>query len=64
MITSAITALAKQTEDRIMRDFKKSGVKQKKAQRLNLLDNAYNEDASDLEDDDPFAKGMAWGFEA
>ncbi len=58
ILTSAITALAKQTEDRIMRDFKKSGVKQKKAQRLNLLDNAYNEDASDLEDDDPF---FYWG---
>ena len=58
ILTSAITALAKQTEDRIMRDFKKSGVKQKNAQRLNLLDNAYNEDASDLEDDDPF---FYWG---
>ncbi len=58
ILTSAITALAKQTEDRIMRDFRKSGVKQKNAQRLNLLDNAYNEDASDLEDDDPF---FYWG---
>lgn len=58
VLTSAITALAKQTEDRIMRDLKKSGVKQKHAQRLNLLDNAYNEDASDLEDDDPF---FYWG---
>ena len=58
VLTSAITALAKQTEDRIMRDFRKSGVKQKHAQRLNLLDNAYNEDASDLEDDEQF---FYWG---
>ena len=54
VLTSAIKALAEQTENRMMRDFKKSGVKQNKAQRLNLLDNAYNEDASILEDEAPF----------
>jgi len=58
VLTSAITALAKQTEDRIMRDFKESGVKSHKAQRLNLLDNAFNEDASVLEDDVPY---FYWG---
>ena len=57
-LTSAITALAKQTEDRIMRDFGESDVLPNMANRLNLLDDAFNENAKVLKGPYPF---FFWG---
>ena len=54
VLTSAITALAKQTEDRIMRDFGNSDVLPNMANRLNLLDDAFNENAKVLQGPYPF----------
>ena len=59
VLTSAITALAKQTETRIKRDFKKSKVFAHSATALHFLDKAEDPDAECLTD--PDAKFFFWG---
>lgn len=59
VLTSAITALAKQTETRIKRDFKKSKVYAHNATALHFLDKAEDPDAECLTD--PDAKFFFWG---
>ena len=59
VLTSAITALAKQTESRIRRDFKKSRVLANCATILHLMDNSENQDAECLTDAD--TKFFFWG---
>ncbi len=59
VLTSAIKALAEQTEGRMMRDFKKSGVKKKFAYRLNFLQNEDKEGSSFEEEEDFFYYGVA-----
>ena len=59
VLTSAIKALAEQTEKRINRDFKKSKVFAHNAAALHLLDNSGNPDAESLTDVD--AKFFFWG---
>lgn len=59
VLTSAIKALAEQTEGRMMRDFKKSGVKKKFAYRLNFLKNEDKEGSSFEEEEDFFYYGVA-----
>ena len=59
VLTSAIKALAEQTEGRMMRDFKKSGVKKKFAYRLNFLKDEDKEGSAFEEDEDFFYYGVA-----
>ena len=59
VLTSCNTALAAQTEKRMKRDFAKSGVGKRHAFRLNLLENVYNEDASELAEPGYFYWGVA-----
>ena len=58
-LTSCNTALAAQTEKRMKRDFAKSGVMNRHAFRLNLLENVYNADAEDLAEPGFFYWGVA-----
>lgn len=59
VLTSAITALAKQTETRIKRDFKKSKVYAHSATALHFLEKAEDPDAECLTE--PDAKFFFWG---